>query len=172
MYIIAFVITCTNYQWLSLLFVCVSDMDVMVTNVYLYKINNTQEELYTFQAGSSPITPTMTYIVSDGDLQYKILHMIDIQNVMTDAQCMRRITRRFAPSRGFTRITQEAFGAADCLKDVGMVATHCAVMVWVGCACIAVCIVACFIGFWGRVFWWKWIPTWLVFALFGKVLFL
>ena len=44
--------------------------------------------------------------------------------------------------------------------------------VWVVCACIAVCIVACFIGFWGSVFCWKCIPTWLVFALFGKVLFL
>ena len=32
------------------------------------------------------------------------------------------------------------------------------------CACIVMCIVACFIGFWGRVFWWKCIPTWLVFA--------
>ena len=31
--------------------------------------------------------------------------------------------------------------------------------VWVVCACIAVCIVTCFIGFWGSVFWWKCIPT-------------
>ena len=31
--------------------------------------------------------------------------------------------------------------------------------VWVVCTCIAVCIVACFIGFWGSVFWWKCIPT-------------
>ena len=44
--------------------------------------------------------------------------------------------------------------------------------VWVVCARIAVGIVTCFIGFWGSVFWWKCIPTSLVFALFGKVLFL
>ena len=31
--------------------------------------------------------------------------------------------------------------------------------VWVVCACIAVCIVTCFIVFWGGVFWWKCIPT-------------
>ncbi len=47
-------------------------------------------------------------------------------------------------------------------------ALHCDV--WVVCACIVVCTVACFIGFWGSVFWWKYIPTSLVFALFGKVL--
>ena len=49
-------------------------------------------------------------------------------------------------------------------------ALHCDV--WVVCACIVVCTVACFIGVWGSVFWWKYIPTSLVFALFGKVLFL
>ena len=32
-------------------------------------------------------------------------------------------------------------------------ALHCDV--WVVCACIVVCTVACFIGFWGSVFWWK-----------------
>ena len=31
--------------------------------------------------------------------------------------------------------------------------------VWVVCTCIAVYIVACFIGFWGSVFWLKCIPT-------------
>ena len=31
--------------------------------------------------------------------------------------------------------------------------------VWVGCACLPVCIVACFVGFWGSVFCWKCIPT-------------
>ena len=36
-------------------------------------------------------------------------------------------------------------------------ALHCDV--WVVCACIVVCTVACFIGFWGSVFWWKCIPT-------------
>ena len=32
------------------------------------------------------------------------------------------------------------------------------------------CIVPCFVGFWGSVFCWKCI-TWLVFALFGKCFF-
>ena len=31
--------------------------------------------------------------------------------------------------------------------------------VWVGCACLLVCIVACFVGFWGSVFCWNCIPT-------------
>ena len=31
--------------------------------------------------------------------------------------------------------------------------------VWVVCACIVVCIVACFIGFSGTLFWWKCIST-------------
>ena len=49
-------------------------------------------------------------------------------------------------------------------KDVGMVATwyvnasRCDV--WVVCACLPVCIVTCFVGFWEGVFcWWKCIPT-------------
>ena len=29
---------------------------------------------------------------------------------------------------------------------------HRAVIVWVVCACLPVCIVACFVGFWGSVF--------------------
>ena len=36
-------------------------------------------------------------------------------------------------------------------------AWHCDV--WVVCTCIVVCAIACFIGFWGSVFWWKCIPT-------------
>ena len=31
--------------------------------------------------------------------------------------------------------------------------------VWVVCACLPVCIVACFVDFWGSVFCWKCIPT-------------
>ena len=31
--------------------------------------------------------------------------------------------------------------------------------VWVVSACVVVCIVACYIGFWGSVFWWKCIPS-------------
>ena len=46
-----------------------------------------------------------------------------------------------------------------------------AVNVLVVCACSTVCTVACFIGFWESVFWWKCIPTCLVFALFGKCFF-
>ena len=42
--------------------------------------------------------------------------------------------------------------------------------VWVVCARIAVGIVTCFIGFWGSVFWWKCIPTSLVFALFNIII--
>ena len=26
---------------------------------------------------------------------------------------------------------------------------------WVVCVCLLVCIAACFVGFWGSVFWWK-----------------
>ena len=36
-------------------------------------------------------------------------------------------------------------------------ALHCDV--WVVCSRSVVCIVTCFIGFWGSVFWWKCIPT-------------
>ena len=31
--------------------------------------------------------------------------------------------------------------------------------VWVVCAHLPVCLVACFVGFWGIVFWWECIPT-------------
>ncbi len=54
-------------------------------------------------------------------------------------------------------------------KQVGMVAMHCAVMC--GCMCMCCGVHCClFHWFWGSVFWWKCIPTWLDFALFSKVL--
>ncbi len=43
--------------------------------------------------------------------------------------------------------------------------------VGVVCTCIAVYIVTCFICFWGSVFWWKCIPSYMTyFTLIGKVL--
>ena len=39
-------------------------------------------------------------------------------------------------------------------------ALHCDV--WVVCAYIVVCTVVCFIGFWGSVFWWRCIPTYVI----------
>ena len=49
---------------------------------------------------------------------------------------------------------------------------HCASDVWVVCARLPMCIVACFVGFWGSVFcWWECIPTRVLFALFVKCFF-